>query len=136
MYNLFTYGILRTNNKSEIVKRIIPFIKNTSPAKIYGYKLIVDDNGFYPSIIKSENKYDYVVGELIMCSQYDNYIKILDIVDSLSDCFIRRSVIVKIGDQVAFAESYQILDSSRHHDCNYQDYYEYLEIEKKLSVNT
>jgi len=136
IYNLFTYGVLRPSNRTEVVNKMRPFIKETVYAKLYGYNLIVDKNGFLPSIVKSNNKNDYVVGELVICDTYENYEKILDITDLLSKNFERYKVDVDVetNNGVIIAESYIILDDSNYVKCGYADYYQYLKYEKNLLV--
>lgn len=140
IYNLFTYGVLRPSNKTDVVNKMRPYIKKTIYAKLYGYDLIVNKNGFLPSIVKSKNKNDYVVGELVICDTYENYEKILDMTDLLSKNFERYKVDVNVNGDVEtnngpiIAETYIILDDTNYIKCGYPDYYQYLKYEKNLLV--
>lgn len=136
IYNLFTYGVLRPSNRTELVEKMKPFIKETVYGKLYGYNLIVNQNGFIPSIIKSKNKNDYIVGELLICDTYENYEKILDITDLLSKNFERYKVDVKTNNEYVNAETYIILDDTNYMKCQYNDYYQYLKYEKNLLVRS
>ncbi|QKF94583.1 gamma-glutamylcyclotransferase AIG2-like protein [Fadolivirus algeromassiliense] len=135
MYSLFTYGILRPTNRNPTVLNLNQYIDKTISGKLYGYKLIVNEQGFIPSVIESDNKDDYVIGEVIICNSHEKYESILDIVDLISDNFDRDRVKIQTEEGILHSAIYIIIDHSHYIDCGYSDYYEYLKNEKKLLVN-
>jgi len=133
MYYLFVYGLLRSCNKTNQVKKIkssADFCFNTT---LHKHALFINHNGLVPTIYKTDDDDDYVIGELYCCFDKLTFDSMIGFIDTfVGNKFKKISVNVNNGTERVSAYTYISNDLDDFTYCEYHDYYNYLQNEHNL----
>lgn len=127
MFYLFVYGILRSCNNSEQVKKMKSFSSDIITVRLDGYSLFISKNGFTPTIYRTSDSYDFVCGELYCCDTKKNFDELLNLVESFAgNEFEKTTVNIHSNHKFINAHSYITTDIDNFVSCDYHDYFDYL----------